>query len=533
MFSILDCTLRDGGYYTNWDFDKKLVQLYLQTMSKLPISYVELGYRSPLVEGYTGEFFHLPRRTLEQLRSAVPNAPPFALMLDAKNNTPNKVSTLLADCQTLVKLVRIAVDPNNLDHGLALACAVHDAGFEVGINLMYLSDHWNDTPLFDMLAKKAEFVSYISLVDSFGSCFPEQVNQAFHVATNTINVPLGFHAHDNLTLAFSNAIAAISGGASIVDSTVLGMGRGAGNLKTEILVGFHAEHQDYEIDLLPMAQILEQFTKMRDVYQWGCALPYIVSGFGNLPQKKVMSLLSKNRYSTYSIVQALQGKESTMVNESKFMHADALYNLIDKENTMVCIIIGGGETAINHAPAIIDCAKKYRALLIHSSIRNTTPYLETDLPQVLCIVGDEASKIQDSEAKILQEKIMAFVVDNSYYCQAPLPGTFIHKTFDVAAIRLPDIPENSLGMTTPLGAALGVGQVLQTHEIWLAGFDGYEYSGAKYKELEVETQGILDAMKKEQTNIPISSLTPTHYNVTEVSVYARNALIDENTYAIN
>ena len=43
---ILDCTLRDGGYYTNWDFDSKIVDVYIQAMNVLPIDYIELGYRS-------------------------------------------------------------------------------------------------------------------------------------------------------------------------------------------------------------------------------------------------------------------------------------------------------------------------------------------------------------------------------------------------------------------------------------------------------------------------------------------------------
>ncbi len=42
---ILDCTLRDGGYYTNWDFDDKLVNDYLELVKFLPIDIVEVGYR--------------------------------------------------------------------------------------------------------------------------------------------------------------------------------------------------------------------------------------------------------------------------------------------------------------------------------------------------------------------------------------------------------------------------------------------------------------------------------------------------------
>ena len=161
MFDILDCTLRDGGYYTNWDFDRGLVQQYLQSMAKIPISYVELGYRCPMKEGYSGEYYHLPRKTIERARAIVPNGPAFALMLDAKNISPEQVPPLLDDCRDLVKLVRLAVDPAKLDHGLALARTVHDSGFEVGLNLMYLSQHWQDRELFEALRAKGGFIDYI------------------------------------------------------------------------------------------------------------------------------------------------------------------------------------------------------------------------------------------------------------------------------------------------------------------------------------------------------------------------------------
>ena len=43
---ILDCTLRDGGYYNDWDFDRELIHSYLQAMDALDVDYVEIGFRS-------------------------------------------------------------------------------------------------------------------------------------------------------------------------------------------------------------------------------------------------------------------------------------------------------------------------------------------------------------------------------------------------------------------------------------------------------------------------------------------------------
>jgi 4-hydroxy 2-oxovalerate aldolase len=56
--NILDCTLRDGGYYNNWDFPKELVDHYLETMSKIGVDYIELGFRGSFSE--IGSFFGCP-----------------------------------------------------------------------------------------------------------------------------------------------------------------------------------------------------------------------------------------------------------------------------------------------------------------------------------------------------------------------------------------------------------------------------------------------------------------------------------------
>ena len=68
-FKILDCTLRDGGYYTNWDFKPQLVEKYLKAMEELPIDYIEIGYRNLKQSVYKGEFFYTPLETLKKVKS--------------------------------------------------------------------------------------------------------------------------------------------------------------------------------------------------------------------------------------------------------------------------------------------------------------------------------------------------------------------------------------------------------------------------------------------------------------------------------
>ena len=79
---VLDCTLRDGGFYTRWDFDRALVAAYLQAMAAARVDIVELGYRSAVASGYAGAF----RFTADDYvrRLAIPGTLALAVMIDAK-----------------------------------------------------------------------------------------------------------------------------------------------------------------------------------------------------------------------------------------------------------------------------------------------------------------------------------------------------------------------------------------------------------------------------------------------------------------
>ena len=68
-FKILDCTIRDGGYYTNWDFDSSIVTKYFTNIDKLPIDYIEIGYRNLSQNQYRGEFFYTPLSTLKNIKT--------------------------------------------------------------------------------------------------------------------------------------------------------------------------------------------------------------------------------------------------------------------------------------------------------------------------------------------------------------------------------------------------------------------------------------------------------------------------------
>lgn len=510
---ILDCTLRDGGYYTNWDFEPELVEQYAKTLAALPISCVEIGYRTPASSGYGGEYQFLPLATIKRLAAHLAPQQALAVMLNAKECQPSEVGALLEDCRGSVEMVRLAVDPAQIDHGLALAAAIKAMGFRVGLNLMYLSKLTEEHPVFRRLERLGDEIDVISLVDSYGACFPEQVTARFQHLRKLIPHPLGFHGHDNIGLAFANSLAALNAGATWVDATITGMGRGAGNLRTELMVAYLTRGRNS--DLSALGELLETFKVMKSEYGWGSELPYIISGLEGLPQKDVMDWLSKKRYATSTIIRALQGSGHDMFDEKRFPDI-ATWNAAPQANVLV---IGGGASAIRHQRALKELALRQRTLVVHSSLKHALAYRDVPVPQIACLSGHEARKLSPEVLAELASSVGAYVVSTPPRVRSEIPEAIASRTYEAKPIF--DAYEDPIfGKDAPLSLALGVAKALSAKDVMLTGFDGYPNDDQAQRQLASEVQRTLDSFEALYPEIALSSLTPTDYALRTQSVYA-------------
>src|SRR5438045_3830386 len=104
-FKILDCTFRDGGYYTEWDFPEALTKIYYEAVAKLPIEAAEIGYRSNPQSGYMGQFGYCPESTLATAKSAL-GGKLLAVMLNEKEHDAASVKRLIKPYSQYIDLVR-------------------------------------------------------------------------------------------------------------------------------------------------------------------------------------------------------------------------------------------------------------------------------------------------------------------------------------------------------------------------------------------------------------------------------------------
>jgi len=258
-FKILDCTLRDGGYYTDWKFDTKLVRQLVKSLDSNNVDIIELGYKSPIKGG--------PYRKCNDgfISSVIDfkiNAD-LAFMIDVKDYViENKVNkSLLKDIvkpSSVFKICRVAAKYNEIKYIPEIVNILQDLGYQVACNLMAVSkvlkeeikEYTNITKNLNLLA------TYIA--DSYGALYPLDVTHLF----NKFDIN-GIHTHDNMGLAFANCLEAINQGANYIDGTLTGMGRGVGNVTTEQLLIHKGEINS---DLL---NCISEFNKMKLHYGWG------------------------------------------------------------------------------------------------------------------------------------------------------------------------------------------------------------------------------------------------------------------------
>lgn len=506
-FKILDCTLRDGGYYNNWDFDQKVVNQYCDFVEKSPIDYVEVGYRSITLEGYYGEYFYCPIYVLERLKKRMPSKE-LVVILNEKDIRAEHVEMLLLECQGLISMVRIAVDPKNFTRAVILAKKVKSLNFKVAFNVMYMSNWKYDSTFLDDLKKIENIVDYFYMVDSFGGVVTEDVIQTINlIKSKSENVLLGFHGHNNLQMAMANTLEAINRGCVIVDGTITGMGRGAGNLRMELFLTYLESKDLFEIDYLALGNIVSKFEKMKESYKWGTNLPYMFSGAHSLGQKQVMDWVGLNRYSISSILNALNNQKELKKDNVK------LKLLVKSKSFKNAIILGGGETINTHETAILKLLQNDPNLvLIHAGARNISRFLNVRNVQYYCLVGSESHKLTNSIKDVSNLRGLCIYPPFPREMGTQIPIELIDSAFELASVSFTAVSKDS-----PLALSIQTALDLGVEKLLFLGFDGYKNKVTNNQLLITqENQKILDDLG-ELSSVDSIFLLPTEYKHVRVS----------------
>ena len=502
---ILDCTFRDGGYYTDWDFNEEIVRAYLLGMNNLPIDYIELGYRNNPEKEYLGKFGYCPVYLLKQIREL--STKKLAVMLNEKSAKVEDLKSLTVPIKGLVDMIRLAVDPKNLLRAITLAKAIKEQGFEVGFNIMYMSKWDQYEGYYENLSGLNGVVDIMNMVDSFGGVMPNEVTESLKKLRQILTCKIGFHGHNNLEMGLINTLTAIDCGVDSVDCTILGMGRGAGNLNTELLLTF-LNKKGLDVDFSAISDVITAFQPLFEKYRWGTQLPYMISGANSLPQKEVMALVTNRIYSFDSIVRGLQNKKDKVEDNAK-------YPIFNDQKYEDIIIIGGGQTPLNHIEGIFNFIRQKKSIaLVFATARHASEFQKLDIPEYFCLVGREAKRLAEKAKQPFTGKCILPPYPRKL--GTDVPDFAVRNTFELEKIEFTNRFYDSC--TT---LAIQVALKLSSKNIYIIGYDGYPSTILSEKEMALTNENrSLFADYHQFKGQKLVSLTQSLYDELEVkSIY--------------
>lgn len=281
---ILDCTLRDGGYVNNWEFDNTTACGVVDLLQKSGIEYIELGIMGKDPSDKECVKF----RNFKEIEKFLKNRSDNSMYTVILNYSEKDDFVIPHRSENTVECIRLAFFKKDWEASVEYARDLIQKGYLVFLQAMVTSLYTEDELRALTLAMKNLKPYAFYIVDSFGTLYNEDVVKMAKLVDDNLDedVIFGFHAHNNIQLAFSNIITfihTVKNHRMIVDSSVYGMGRGAGNLTTELISQYLNRNCDSKYNMTYILKVYEDYLQyiFRDL-PWGYTMDYFVTSSHNI-----------------------------------------------------------------------------------------------------------------------------------------------------------------------------------------------------------------------------------------------------------
>ncbi len=534
---ILDCTLRDGGYYNSWQFSNDLVTDYLRAVSRAGVDFVEIGFRSFPQSSFVGPYAYSTDAFLETL--PIPDDLKIGVMIDAKTvlTTPDDpvsaVNKLFSHRdQSRASLVRIAAHFDEVAKCRPVVERLKSLGYLVGLNIMQMAGR--ESALVSDLTRVVDewaTVDMLYFADSLGSMDAPEVERTTAAMREGWKGPLGIHAHNNKSLAVQNSLHAMSLGVEYLDATILGMGRGAGNADLGILLAELTHRNVRPADLVGVYSVGEKyFQPLKEEYRWGPNLFYHYSALNNIHPMFAQTLLSDQRYGPeeqFSVIESLAAFEARSFDKGE---VDRLLNPFEVQSDdetdvepadlqeltgATVLIVGAGASAQTYA-------------------RDIQLFIEQHQPTVLTLNHQASIDLELVDGIIcVDQHRLAYETDFLATCGKPiftaqrLLSPSVRERLENVDLRQYDcilepdsFSAHDGGCVVPVPLAFGYALALsisaKVKRIFLVGFDGFSPDDSRQQQM----LQLLRLAEPHSSQLAMTALTPTNYPISQGSLYA-------------
>ncbi|MBQ9590197.1 MAG: aldolase catalytic domain-containing protein [Butyrivibrio sp.] len=491
---VLDCTLRDGGYCNNWRFGRENIKKIINGLQEANIEIIECGFITNRIK-YDPDVTKFT--SFDEISKIIPKNKEGKIFVAMINYGEFDEAEIPEKDGCSLDGIRVAYHKKNRFEALEYCRKLKKKGYLVFVQAM-VSLSYSDEEFLDTIKRINEIKPYaFYIVDSFGMMRGKELMRLFYMVEHNLDneIWIGFHSHNNMQLAYSNAQKLIENRTDrmlIIDSSVYGMGRGAGNLNTELFVEYLNDTVGKEYILKPLLMLIDEI--LNEFYQrnyWGYSLPNYISAShgahpnyaGYLDDKKTLTYEDMNNVfdmmddvkkvsfdRLYIEELYLSYMETGKVQEER--KADLKKKLLGK----TVILVAPGRTSIEEKEKIIRC-KMSDVVLI--SINHVYSVLHPDLIFI--------SNLRRFREFPEEAKSISIVTSNitSY-------GFYLKTSYKDLLNSEEGVKDNAGLMAIKFLMEYGVDKV------FLAGFDGYSHDvreNYSNRDLEFITRkAVLDAM---------------------------------------
>ena len=290
---ILDCTIRDGGYINNWNFSQLQVRELYKTLNESNVDFMEIGFRDNL-KTYNNKIVSKWKKSTDNIidstiKDIYNENTKIAIMI---NYGTSELLDFKNSSESLVSMVRVAFHKKDFIDAIKYIKDIKNLGYIVCANAMGTC-LYSDEELKELctLISNNE-IDYLYIADSYGSITTSELENITNVLRNNFKdleftPKLGFHAHNNTQRGLMNANKCIELEFDIIDSTMYGMGRGAGNLCTELLISDLSKRYDNWNDkyVENCVKYIYNYLLINDMnfkINWGYNLIYFITAHFNV-----------------------------------------------------------------------------------------------------------------------------------------------------------------------------------------------------------------------------------------------------------
>jgi len=527
---LLDCTVRDGGYINDWNFGHDTLISLFERITASGIDFIEVGFLDQ-------------RRPFDINRSIAPSTATMDKIYNGLDKHQTQVVGMIdygtcgienisPCCESFLDGIRVIFKKQLMKEALGFAVQLKELGYKVFTQAVSITSY-NDDELIQLMDLVNEVKPYaVSIVDTYGLLHKDSLFHYYDLMNNRLNpeISIGYHSHNNFQLGYANCIELMNRHGSnprqlLLDGSIYGMGKGAGNAPTELLAMYMNDHFDGKYDISQLLEAID--VNLMDIFRispWGYTMTFFISASNDCHPQYVFYLLDKKTLSVKSINEILK----KIPDDKKLMYDNSLieqlyidYQKYDCDDSADyqklteqftgkdILIIGPGESIENESEKIKQYIDKVNPVVI--AINFIPEKLKTDY---LFLTNSKRYVQQTTVINNLGDNITLIATSNL---------TKTNGSFDYNLDYEPLIDRDAVFMDNSFIMLLKVMIRTGVKHVALAGFDGYssekdtyyysskmEYDFAKQKgnEINLYVNGMI---KEFSDKIKLNFITSTVY----------------------